>query len=126
MKNALLILIAILSVMYVQAQTITSVNVNEFEKKLTNAKEKTILDVRTSGEFSEGHLANAVNIDFYKSDFKQSVSKLDKNKPVFVYCLGGGRSSSAADILKDLGFKQVVNMEGGMKAWSGAKKPVVK
>ena len=108
------------------AQSSKNISVSEFEKKLAATKEKTVLDVRTSNEFSQGHLANAVNIDYYKSDFKENVGKLDKNKPVFVYCLSGGRSSSAAGVLKDLGFKEIFNMQGGMKAWSDANKEVIK
>lgn len=95
-----------------------------FEKKLSTVSEKIILDVRTEDEFSKGHLADAVQIDYYKSDFKNQLTKLDKNKPVFVYCAAGIRSNSAAKILTDLGFKQVYDLQGGFNAWSDAKKPI--
>jgi rhodanese-related sulfurtransferase len=98
----------------------------DFEKKLTTAKEKQIVDVRTAEEYSKGHLAGAVLIDYYKKDFKDQLSKLDKSKPVFVYCAAGGRSGSASEVLDDLGFKQVYDMKGGMNAWTKAGKPVVK
>jgi rhodanese-related sulfurtransferase len=102
------------------------INANDFEKKLTSTKDKTVLDVRTQSEYNQGHLANAMLIDFYKSDFKKQLSKLDKNKPVFVYCGVGGRSGSASKTLVELGFKQVYDLQGGMQAWTKADKAVVK
>ncbi|MBS1488433.1 MAG: rhodanese-like domain-containing protein [Bacteroidetes bacterium] len=55
-------------------------------------------------------------IDFYRDDFKEKVAKLDKSKPVFVYCLAGGRSKSAAKIMADLGFAAVYDLSGGYRA----------
>lgn len=98
----------------------------EFEKKLADIKDKQVIDVRTLDEFSKGHLADAVMIDFYNDDFKSRVAKLDKNKPVFVYCAAGGRSGSATEIFKELGFKKIYDLKGGYKAWAGAGKSVVK
>lgn len=87
----------------VHSQSSQVLSADEFEKEMTATEEKTILDVRTPGEFSAGHLANAKNIDYYRKDIIQQVSKLDKNKPVFVYCKGGGRSGSATEMLTGLG-----------------------
>ena len=94
-RNGLILLMTLLAgtSAYAQSQVL---DVNEFEKKLTVTKEKTILDVRTPGEFNQEHLVNAKNIDYYSDDFKQQVSKLDRNKPVFVYCKAGGRGNSPA------------------------------
>jgi rhodanese-related sulfurtransferase len=100
--------------------------VDDFEKKLASTTVKQVVDVRTQDEYSSGHLVGAVLIDYYKKDFKASVSKLDKNKPVFVYCASGGRSGSAAEVLEELGFKQIYDLKGGMNAWSRAGKPVTK
>lgn len=61
--------------------------------------DKIILDVRTAGEYADGHIPGAVMIDYYKNDFRQQINKLDKSKPVFVYCASGVRSSSAAKSL---------------------------
>ena len=107
------------------AQTI-QLNANEFEKKLTSIKDKTVLDVRTKEEYTQGHLANATMIDYYKDDFKQQLTKLDKSKPIFVYCAAGGRSGSACKLLQDLGFSRIFDLQGGMRAWTGANKPVAK
>ena len=99
--------------------------VEQFEKKLDDTKDAILLDVRTPGEFSERHLNNALNIDFNADDFEKRIESLDKTKPVFVYCLSGGRSTGAANALAAKGFKTVYNMEGGILAWANAGKPVV-
>lgn len=93
------------------------VNVTTFETaiKTPNAQ---ILDVRTPAEFSKGAINNAQNIDWNGADFVQKVEKLDKNQPVYVYCLSGGRSKKASDKLVNLGFKNVIELEGGYMNWS--------
>ena len=85
-----------------------------------------LLDVRTPDEWNAGHLKDAVHFDWYADDFKERVAKLDKSKPVLVYCAAGGRSGKAQDVMQDLGFKRVVNLEGGYNAWTAAGLPVVK
>jgi rhodanese-related sulfurtransferase len=120
-----LLVMAVTSV-FVQAQTIKKLDPQSFEKKLNESKEPILVDVRTSGEYAQGHLANAVLIDIYSSDFKSRVSKLDKSKPVFVYCKAGSRSSSAVDVFTDLGFKEIYDLSGGISAWQRASKPITK
>lgn len=94
---------------------------------LANSKaNKVVLDVRTAPEFAQGHLSGAVMIDFNQANFKENVLKLDKSKPVFVYCAAGARSKNAASVLVDLGFKQVFDLRGGLHAWKSAGLPVVK
>ena len=110
-----------------QGQTGTQkLTVENFETKLKSVSEKTVLDVRTQDEYNNGHLANATLVDYYQDDFKSKIAKLDKNKPVFVYCAAGGRSNSALKILTELGFKEIYDLKGGFNAWADAKKPIVK
>lgn len=109
-----------------QAQNANKLSVADFEKRMTTTAEKIVLDVRTASEFQGGHIDGAVQINFYKNDFRQQIEKLDKTKPVFVYCAAGGRSGSATSILAEAGFKQVFDLQGGMNAWRGAGKKVVK
>ena len=109
----------------VQAQS-QLLDVKSFDTRMASTKDKIVLDVRTSDEYKQGHLANAVMIDYYKPDFKQRLANLDKANPVFVYCAAGARSEGAAQALVDLGFKQVYDLQGGMNAWKKAKMPVVK
>ena len=97
-----------------------------FDQMVRKSSEEIILDVRTRGEFEEGHIPGAVLIDVNESDFKQEANSLDKSKPVFVYCAAGIRSKKAAAILKDSGFKTIYHLEDGLKAWSKAQKELTK
>ncbi len=100
-----------------------TVPADEFEKKLTGFGVQ-LIDVRTPGEFAGGHLNNALNIDIHSSDFEQQLAKLDKSKPVLVYCKAGGRSASAADKMQEMGFTTIYNLDGGIMKWEAAGKPL--
>ncbi|NCU02650.1 MAG: rhodanese-like domain-containing protein [Chitinophagaceae bacterium] len=94
-----------------------------FAEKKLNRKKVVVLDVRTTQEFNEGHLPNAVHIDVMDSvAFVQQISKLKKGKTYLVYCKSGRRSSKAATIMEQQGFRHIWNMEGGITAWKGTIK----
>jgi rhodanese-related sulfurtransferase len=76
-----------------------------------------ILDVRTPEEFAEGHIENAVNIDFYADAFLDELDRLDKDKTYLIYCRSRGRSGSTFGMMKELGFQDVFNMKGGIENW---------
>lgn len=99
-------------------------NVNEFSEKIKALPTALILDVRTADEFLKGHLENAINIDWYSAEFKNRISVFDKTKPVMVYCLSGGRSAEAANVLRNEGFKEVYEMNGGIMKWRAANLPL--
>lgn len=99
---------------------------DDFEKMLQTDKTAQLVDVRTASEFTSGHIENAVNYDIYEADFEQNLAKLDKARAVMVYCAAGGRSATAAEQLKKLGFSKVYDLAGGMGAWKKAGKKVVK
>ena len=100
------------------------VNADAFDEGIKKENPQ-ILDVRTSKEFAEGHIQNAINIDWENlSKFKRKSAKLDKTKPVYIYCLGGVRSKKAAEWLTGNGFNNVISLDGGIKAWKEAGKPV--
>lgn len=88
--------------------------------------ELVIIDVRTPAEFESGHLENAVNINFFAPDFKDQLENLDKTQPVSVYCKVGGRSAKAAEVMKDMGFEEVYDLEGGIRNWKKKGKKIVK
>lgn len=78
-----------------------------------------LLDVRTPEELAEtGKLAGAVNLNINNDDFDTQIQALDNSKTVFVYCKSGGRSGKAANKLSKLGFPKVIDMEGGITAWT--------
>jgi rhodanese-related sulfurtransferase len=99
------------------AQNKTTVNVNAFEKGM-HGPQVQLFDVRTAREFSSGHLPGALQADYTnKAEFAERVKYLDKQKPVYIYCLSGGRSAAAAKWMRENGFSDVVEMEGGINAW---------
>ncbi|MGE4513859.1 MAG: thioredoxin domain-containing protein [Chryseobacterium sp.] len=104
----------------------SSLPATEFSKKLDQTKDAQLVDVRTPGEFRNGHLKNAMNIDWNADDFTEKAKVLDKEKPVFLYCMSGPRSTSAAAKLQEMGFKNVYEMQGGMMKWRNANLPEIK
>lgn len=76
-----------------------------------------LIDVRTPEEFKEGSLKKSQNICITNEDFKAQAEKLDKNKPVYLYCKSGVRSAKAAEVLKEMGFKIIHEMSGGIEVW---------
>ena len=98
--------------------------VAEFEKMLLDDGNVQLVDVRTPDEFADGHIAGAVNINWFSKEFLQEAeSRLDKDRPVMVYCRSGRRSAAAATKLESAGFK-TFNLQGGILAWTAAGKPV--
>jgi thioredoxin 1 len=97
---------------------------DDFEKKYAETPNAQLVDVRTTGEYGGGHLPKAQNVDFRSADFTQKVQTLDKTKPTFVYCLSGGRSAEAANIMRQNGFTNVYEMGGGYLKWTTKMKPV--
>ncbi|PIX06994.1 MAG: rhodanese-like domain-containing protein [Flavobacteriales bacterium CG_4_8_14_3_um_filter_35_10] len=85
-----------------------------------------LVDVRTPSEFATGHIGKSVNIDYYDQDFSAKIGKLDKSKPIYLYCRSGVRSSNSAEILKKLGFKTIYDLKGGVLNWSAQKMPLEK
>ena len=109
-----------------QGQNKNSLLPQEFASKLKSSANPVVLDVRTPGEFASGHLAQAKNIDWNGNNFEKQVASLNKSNPVFVYCLRGGRSASAADKMRSMGFKSVIELEGGIAKWQEAKLPITR
>ena len=85
-----------------------------------------LVDVRTADEYNKGHIKNALNIDFLDSNFKLNIQKLDKTKPVIVYCQRGSRSSKSATKLVENAFVKVYNLKGGFSKWLSEGRSVEK
>lgn len=78
-----------------------------------------LLDVRTSNEYNQGHIAGSFQADWNNLEqFKERIASLDKQQPLYIYCLAGSRSSAAKKWLIKEGFKTVVNLQGGINAWN--------
>jgi len=85
-----------------------------------------ILDVRTPEEFLGEYIENAVNLDYYSDTFIKDLDKLDKNKTHLIYCRSGRRSENALNIMKELDFREVYNMLGGIIKWKSEGLPTTK
>lgn len=107
-----------------QADSSSRVNPDEFIKKIASGQSQ-ILDVRTAGEFKSGHIENALQADWNnKAEFTERIQFIDKDKPVYVYCLAGSRSAAAAEWMRKNGYNRVIELEGGINAWKKAEKPL--
>ncbi len=85
-----------------------------------------LIDVRSAGEFGSGHLAHALNLDWSSGELEANSTKLDKSRPVLLYCASGRRSAAANEYLRANGFTDVVDLEGGITAWRSAGLPLEK
>lgn len=106
------------------SEGIKSLDALAFQSFINEDKNAVILDVRTIDEFEKGHIKGAQMADISSSAFQEVIANLDKTKPVFVYCLSGGRSRQAADALLSAGFSTIYNLDGGMLAWNEINLPV--
>lgn len=98
----------------------------ELAKEYENGGDFVIIDFRTKSEYSSGYIKNSTNLDFYDNNLKNNLNNLDKNKTYLIYCRSGNRSGQALKIMKDLGFKKVYNMIGGIIDWESKKYPLEK
>lgn len=89
----------------------------QFEQLRQEAPEAVIMDVRTQSEFDAWHLPGAVHLDYFDYDLIERLDALDKNKPYLIYCRSGRRSVRVCVLMKNSGFQEVYNLDGGIKAW---------
>lgn len=95
---------------------IQNVDTKEFAELMKT--EGHLIDVRTPGEFEEGHINGATLINVNDASFKSQIDVLEKSKPVYVYCRSGKRSMKAAHIMEEKGFTKIYNLKGGYMDWS--------
>ena len=85
-----------------------------------------LIDVRRLGEYNLGHIEGALNIDFYKSTFVDSINELDKSKLTVVYCKSGNRSNKSALIMDSLGFTEIYDFNKGMNGWLNSENSIIR
>jgi rhodanese-related sulfurtransferase len=123
LATSILLSLAALSLAETPAAT-APVKIEQAEKKLAEGAQ--LLDVRTKEEWDEGHLKGAKLVTVTEDGFlEKAKAVLDPKKPVVVYCRSGKRSAMAVEQLRAAGFT-VVDIEGGIIAWTAAGKPVEK
>ena len=103
--------------------SITNVTADEVYKMLSSNKDYFILDVRSKEEFDSGHIEGAYLLPV--SELENRLAELPQDKPIIVYCRSGSRSTSAANILLEKGFKEIFNMKGGITEWQSKGFPVI-
>jgi rhodanese-related sulfurtransferase len=109
----------------INVPSITAYDAYSLIQKNKDNADFVILDVRTADEFNSGHIANAINLDYYAPDFKSNIDKLDKNKQYLIYCRTGVRGTAATQVMITLGFKNVQNLIGGIVVWTQLGYPTV-
>lgn len=95
----------------------TVLSASDFRDEIANTMDAQVLDVRTKEEFETGHLPNAMLADWTGDQFDQQISQIAKDKPVFVYCHSGNRSASAAEYMRENGYTNVKELDGGIVSW---------
>lgn len=115
MKTVILTILLLTASLLTQGQQDDHIQILEvitFKDSIAQPKVQ-LVDVRTPEEFEAGHIENALNIDFFSEQFNANFEKLDKDKPVYIYCKSGNRSGQAAIKLEELGFKKIYDLKGG-------------
>ncbi len=98
-----------------------TINAEEFSQGLKNA---VVIDVRTPEEYDKDHIENSILVPI--DTFKQYIEKIvpGKSTKVYLYCLGGNRSSRAAKIMEGLGYKNVFDLQNGILSLQAKNFPV--
>ena len=94
-------------------------------KELSQLEDVQLLDVRTPEEYAEGYIEGFQNIDFLSETFQDDIEKLDKTKPVIVYCKSGGRSGRCSKLMLEKGFQTIYDLEGGITKWESDGNPIL-
>lgn len=111
--SALVLIVAVL-LMITPASSATKLIGKDFIETYNSTQNSVLLDVRTPEEFNAGQIQSAINIDFQNQSFTSEIKKLDTSKTYFVYCRSGNRSGKAISLMKENGFKNIYELQGGI------------
>jgi rhodanese-related sulfurtransferase len=120
MKKVIVLIASVLLLAGCSSSSSTNdLSVSEFSNKVAETGVIT-LDVRTPGEFNEGHIEGALLVDFQSGNFENEIASLDKSKTYAVYCRSGSRSGQAVKVMSEAGFTNIYNLNGGVIDWANA------
>ena len=102
----------------------THMPASALEKLIKSGNPPTIIDVRSSYEFNQGHVPGAIHMPFWQSLSQADDLTASKDKPVVVYCAHGPRAGIGKFALRRAGFTNILYLEGHMTAWKKAGRPV--
>ena len=100
------------------AAHVPQLSAEDLNRRISSGPKIAVIDVRAKGEFEKVHIDGAIHVP--APDLRKRYQVLDSNVPVVVLCNTGHRSSLAASLLKQKGFKEVYNMAGGMMGYNAA------
>ncbi len=106
-----------------KSDVVSLITPQELQNKLGDIQ---LIDIRTPNEFAAGYIEGARLIDYYNADFMEKMSKLDKNKDLYIYCRSGNRSGTASKKLGSMGFPKVYDLAGGIIQWNRNNMKIVK
>lgn len=114
---------------FTTASVFREINASEAHRLIRDQRSDSnfiVLDVRTPEEFAQGYLPEKtpLNLNFYAADFREQLAQLDREKTYLVYCRTGNRSSQTVELMKELGFRRVYDLQGGIVAWQSADLPI--
>jgi len=101
---------------FVRSQFV-NMKASEAAKILKNNPEAVVLDIRTPKEYAEGHIPDAINIDYKADSFESELEKLDRDTTYLMHCRSGRRSANSLEIFEKLGFQRVIHMDDGILGW---------
>ena len=124
MRNILLILVLMFAAFSgAKSQSVQDVDALKF-KELIGKGNCLLLDVRTPGEYSSGHIAGSTNINIADPEFPSKIKLLDKSKTLLIYCLSGSRSDAAGQYMSRQGFQKIYTLQRGVMTWNRAGLPL--
>ena len=105
---------------------IRQTDVSEVNERLSRGDRFVLIDVREESEYARGHLPGAVHLSkgLIERDIEAWIP--DHNTPIVLYCGGGYRSALSADNIQKMGYRDVLSMDGGWRAWTEAGLPTEK
>ena len=104
-------------VRYFSSADIQNLSVDEFEKQIVALNGEQLINVCYPREFAKHHIEGSQNINFRSPDFREQIDKLDRNKPILIYCAHGVRSKLTANMCQKMGFKTIYDLDKGLAGW---------
>jgi molybdopterin/thiamine biosynthesis adenylyltransferase/rhodanese-related sulfurtransferase len=98
----------------------------ELQKRLASSDPPIVIDVRDPDEYRDGHIEAATNVSRGFLEFRVGGVVPDPSRTVVLYCQTGLRSLLAGKVLKELGYPNVINLQGGYQKWVQSGLPVVR
>jgi rhodanese-related sulfurtransferase len=105
---------------------IQQTNIEGYKQMLASDEKPLLIDVREDNEWAAGHAAGAIHLGKGILERDIEVKVPDRNARMVLYCGGGFRSALAADALQQMGYTNVISLDGGWKAWQQSGLPVEK